>query len=533
MILPNSEQMRRIDTCAIDQFNLPGIVLMENAGVGTVQMMERLLGTLKSCFVPIFIGPGNNGGDGLVIARHLYQRKGFPLLIFLIKPEQLKGDSGSNYEIVQELSFDSVVLDDSEKIKSLPDHLYLRTQSQGQPAAIVDSIFGTGLDRELSGHYLEAVQQINGLSVRHNIPVISVDTPSGLNSNNGAVLGDCIKATATATYGYAKVGQVLPVSAQYTGDLQVIDIGIPADVLEQIEVTVNAIDSDDITVYADSLRREEDCHKGSNGHLLIIGGSTGKTGAALLSARGALRSGCGLVSICTPPNLNVVYQTAIAEAMTVVVETDDILSSADVDLIKSNLSDKNCIVMGPGIGQDPGTVELVLDLYHHAPQPIVIDADGLNALARNLGSLTAPAGPRILTPHPGEMARLTGLSAAAVQSDRFTALKKCFDQFGAAESELIIVLKGSGTLTSDGSSIWVNRTGNPAMASGGMGDVLSGIIGSLVCQGLTCFEAARFSAHLHGLSGDRLLAHTGVGYSASELADELSPTLTHISGDQR
>lgn len=533
MILPNSEQMRRIDTCAIDQFKIPGIVLMENAGVGTVLMMERLLGALRNCFVPIFIGPGNNGGDGLVIARHLYQRKGFPFLIFLVNPEQLKGDSGSNYAIVKELNIDSEVFDDSEKIKSLPDHLHQRTRSQGQPAAMVDSIFGTGLDRELSGHYLEAVQQINRLSDLHDLPVISVDTPSGLNSNNGAVLGDCIKARATATYGYAKVGQVLPASAPYTGDLHVIDIGIPTDVLEQIEVTVNAIDTDEVSVYTDSLRREEDCHKGSNGHLLVIGGSTGKSGAALLSARGALRSGCGLVSICTPPNINVVYQTAMAEAMTVVVETDDILTSADFELIRSSLSDKNCIVMGPGIGQDPGTVELVLDLYHHAPQPMVIDADGLNALACNLDKLRAPAGPRILTPHPGEMARLTGLSATEVQADRFTTLKKCFDQFRAAESELIIVLKGSGTLTSDGSTIWVNRTGNPAMASGGMGDVLSGVIGSLVCQGLTCYEAARFGTFLHGLSGDRLQEVAGVGFSASELADELPPTLTRIIGDQR
>lgn len=533
MILPNSEQMRRIDQCAIDQFKIPGIVLMENAGLGTVMLMERLLGNLSDCFIPIFIGPGNNGGDGLVMARHLYQRKAFPLLVFLIEPALLRGDSARNYAMVKELNLDSEVLSDSDRNQRLTEILQQRQQALGPPAVIVDAIFGTGLDRNLSGHFLEVVGQINALSKTHQIPVIAVDTPSGLNSNNGEVLGDCIRATATATYGFAKVGQVLPGSGQFTGELQVIDIGIPDRVLQQVEVTVAAIDANNIEVYKDSLQRQLECHKGSNGHLLIVGGSTGKTGAALLAARGAIRCGCGLVSLCTPANLNVIYQSSIAEAMTVVVQTEDLLSSADLDIIKSNLNGKTCVVVGPGIGQDPGTVELVLELYHSSPLPMVIDADGLNSLALKRDDLKVPAGPRILTPHPGEMARLIGMSASEVQADRFAALQRCFNQFKAADSELIIVLKGSGTLTSDGSSVWVNRSGNPSMATGGIGDVLSGVIGSLVCQGLDCYKAARFGAFLHGCSGDRLQERTGVGFSASELADELSPTLTRIIGEQR
>ena len=230
MLLPNSEQMRRIDQCAINEFKIPGIVLMENAGAGTVHFLEQRFGSLADRLFPIFIGPGNNGGDGLVIARHLHQRKAFPLVVFLIKPERLKGDSSTNLAIVKTLGFETLICTDSRRLLEVSQTIDRLSVSHGPPAALVDSIFGTGLDRSIEGRFAEAIELINTLSSSRYIPIVAVDTPSGLCSDSGDVLGCCIKAQATATYGYAKFGQVQPGSRSLVGDLQVIDIGIPPEV---------------------------------------------------------------------------------------------------------------------------------------------------------------------------------------------------------------------------------------------------------------------------------------------------------------
>lgn len=528
MLLPNAEQMRHIDRCAINEFKIPGIVLMENAGLGTVLYMERLLGELTGGLFPIFIGPGNNGGDGLVIARHLHQRKALPLLVFVVDPDRLTGDSATNLAIVEKLGLHSIICTDSLSLKEVNRTLERLAPITGGPVALIDSIFGTGLDRPIEGHFHAAVELLNSLSVSRNIPILAVDTPSGLCSDSGRILGCCVKARATATYGFAKIGQVQSDSGPLVGSLEVIDIGLPPEVLQRVQVRVAAIDHNDHPELRSLLQRPSNSHKGSFGHLLILGGSPGKTGAALLAARGALRSGCGLVSICAPSELNTIYETALPEAMSAVLESPSHISIKDKEAIVAELSDKTCAVVGPGIGQLTETAELVIELYRHLPIPMVLDADALNILARHKSDPPIPRGPRIFTPHPGEMARLLGSSTEKVQRDRRSALAACFKQFKTPDSELIIVLKGNMSLTTDGSSVWLNRTGNPAMATGGMGDVLGGLIGSLLCQGLGMLDAARFGVYLHGLCGDLLHERTGVGFSASELADQLSPILAEI-----
>ena len=528
MILPNSEQMRMIDQCAINEFNIPGIVLMENAGAGTVILMERLLGSLAGGLFPIFIGPGNNGGDGLVIARHLYQRKAVPLLVFLVEPGRLKGDSGANLEIVKKLDIESLIYTKPNSLHEVVGIIDRLALSHGPPVALIDSLFGTGLDRTVKGRYSEAIALINNLGLARKVPIVAVDTPSGLSSDSGQILGSAIKADITATYGYAKIGQVLPSGQSLIGDLHVVDIGIPPQVLERVKVDKAAVDRLDHPALSKCLQRTTDSHKGNFGHLCIVGGSAGKTGAALLAARGALRSGSGLVTVCTPKELNSIYESALPEAMTAVVDGTDFLSIDSRDAIFEHLADKTCVVLGPGIGQHQKTAELVLELYHQLSIPMVVDADALNILGHRREDLSAPSGPRILTPHPGEMARLIGLTTAQVQADRETALHTCFEGFETVGSELIIILKGSGTLTTDGAMIWVNLTGNSSMAAGGMGDVLSGLIGSLICQGMNILDAARYAAYLHGYSGDRLQHKGGVGFSASELADELPQVLADV-----
>ena len=528
MILPNAEQMRQIDQCAINEFKIPGIVLMENAGAGTVSYMERLLGDLAHGLFPIFIGPGNNGGDGLVIARHLHQRKAVPLLVFLVEPTRLKGDSATNLAIVKELGLSSLICTDSPGLQQVARTIDRLAPTHGGPVALIDAIFGTGLDRNIRGHFFDAIELINSLSSSRKIPIVAVDTPSGLCSETGKALGCCIKASTTATYGFAKIGQVQPASLPLVGTLEVIDICIPPEVLERVPVSAAAIDHIDHHELRGLLNRAVDSHKGNFGHLFILGGSPGKTGAALLAARGALRSGCGLVSICAPAGLNTIYESALPEAMTAVVKSQNFISIEDKTDILAQLGDKNCAVVGPGIGQQAETAELIVELYQQLAIPMVIDADALNILAHFKDVLPTPGGPRIFTPHPGEMARLLGSSTEKVQGDRRAALADCLKQFKAPDSELIIVLKGNGSLTTNGSKVWLNLTGNPAMATGGMGDVLSGLIGSLICQGLDALDAARYGVYLHGLCGDMLDKRTGVGFTASELADQLAPVLVEI-----
>ncbi len=533
MILVNAKQMREIDQCAINRFHIPGIVLMENAGLGTVLKMEHRLGSLRKQLIPIFIGPGNNGGDGLVIARHLQQRAAIPFPIYLVEPHRLKGDSGVNQRIVEQTGIEGIVCISESAVEELPNTILQLEKRYGKAAALVDSIFGTGLDRAIEGHFQAAVSLINNLSAAHAIPVVAVDTPSGLNSNDGTIFNTCIRASLTATYGYVKTGQALPESTLYTGELQVIDIGLPAGVLNHVPVDTAAIDRHNCQSFTRQLRRDTGSHKGSFGHLLIIAGSAGKTGAAILAAKGALRSGCGLISVCAPQHLNTIYETALTEAMSIVLESPDYLSINDLEPISEHLRGKDCVVLGPGIGQREETADLVVELYNRVSHPMLIDADALNILAARKKQLQLPPGPRILTPHPGEMARLLDLSSAEVQADRFAALHACFEQFKAPEAELIIVLKGSGTLITDGSTIWLNRTGNPAMAGGGMGDILTGLIGSLICQKLSCTAAAVFGTYLHGFSGDRLQKRMGVGFGAADLADDLPLTLKKLSRKPR
>ncbi len=533
MILVNAAQMREIDQCAISRFQIPGIVLMENAGLGTVQVMERHLGSLNQKLIPIFVGPGNNGGDGLVIGRHLLQRNALPFLVYLVDPHRLKGDSGINQKIVEQLGIEYTVCTSESAVDGLPGLIQQLENRYGPVAALVDSIFGTGLDRDIEDHFGAAVKLINSTGSVRKIPIVAVDTPSGLSSDNGTIYKIAVRASLTATFGYLKIGQALPGSAPYTGELQLIDIGLPADVLNHVSVNTAAIDRGDCRSFTDPLRRDSGCHKGTSGHLLVIAGSPGKTGAAILAARGALKSGCGLISVCAPARLNSIYEIALTEPMSIVLDSPDHLSIDDLPAIDDHLRGKGCVVLGPGIGLQQQTAELVVALYNSVKEPMVIDADALTILATHRKQLQPPPGPRILTPHPGEMARLIGLSSAAVQADRFNALSTCYHQFKTSEAELLIVLKGSGTLITDGSTTWLNRTGNPAMASGGMGDVLSGLIGSLVCQGLSCSAAAGFGAFLHGFCGDRLQEKTGVGFSAADLADDLSNGLQRLTKETR
>lgn len=508
MKLVTAEQMRNLDSTAINELGIPGIVLMENSGRGTVEIVNRQFGSLAGKVVSIFVGPGNNGGDGLVMARFLHQERSRPQVFLLVDPDKLQGDASTNLAVVRKLPIPVYPLQSDDDFINAEEHLV-------RSRIVVDAIFGTGLKREVSGFFAKAIRRINSFTC----PVVSVDIPSGLDSDTGQPLGICVQADLTATYGLAKPGQVVYPGVQYTGILEVVDIGIPPEMVQRADIRLELLDKRDVSQWVP--QRQAADHKGVFGHLLVLAGSAGKTGAAILAGQGALRSGTGLVTFCVPQQLNTIFETAMLEAMTIPLPKSlhGRLSIEDHDLIEQAVYGKQAIIVGPGIGVEEETAELAAKLYQEVLLPMVVDADGLNILAAHKGIINSPGGPRILTPHPGEMARLLDATAKDVQEDRLQSASLL-----AKENNVYVVLKGAGTVIADPDGhIAINPTGNPGMAAGGMGDVLSGIIGGLLAQGLSPWQAACLAVYAHGLAGDILAEETGVGfgYLAAELANRL------------
>lgn len=518
MQLATAAQMREIDRRTIEEIGIPGMVLMENAGRATVDLMEQTFGPVKGKTVCIFAGPGNNGGDGLVIARTVHGLGGFPFVFFLLDPEQLRGDAGQNFAILKRLRLPFQFLDLSEKMVTLIDTVL--TLNRMHPMhSLVDALFGTGLEREISAPFLDAVNCLNILRSRHGLPVVSVDIPSGLHSDTGAVLGQAVRADLTVTYGLAKPGHYHH-GGDRVGHLHRVDIGIPAKVVTQMHLNGSVLDRG----LAGRIRtREQAAHKGSNGHLLILAGSEGKTGAALLCGRGALHSGAGLVTFAVPADLNPIFETALAESMSApLAESRKYCSIADYDQIAALARGKDGLVLGPGLGTEETTARLILRLYSENSLPQVVDADALTILAAHPEVLRKPAGPRIFTPHPGEMARLLGTAIEAIQADRLKAAGWLAAEAAADWPPMITVLKGAGTVVAAADGRWaINTSGNPGMGAGGMGDVLSGIIGSLLVQGYAPWDAACLGVHLHGLAADSLAVASPYGFTASEVAHAL------------
>ena len=511
MRLVTAAEMQALDSRAINELGIPGIVLMENAGRLTTEALVGHYGNPRAKTVTIFAGPGNNGGDGLVIARHLHQKGCNVRIYFLVSADKLKGDAAANLKIIKHLDISCEEILNSntaEKIKL--------DNSQ----VVVDALFGTGLKREIHGHFATIIEQIN----QCGRPIVSVDIPSGLNSDNGQILGSAVRADLTVTYGQAKLGQFCHPGTELCGRLEIVDIGIPPRLTDEAEIRAEALTS----AVNDFLpRRPQAGHKGTFGHVLAVAGSSGKTGAALLSVKAALRSGTGLVSLCVPRSLNCIFETSLPEAMTIpLTETEKhILTVENGKAIQEAAQDKKAIILGPGLGTHPKTIALVRDLYRRLKQPMVVDADALNSLAM-IQKMENASGERILTPHPGEMARLIGRSTREIQADRVNKARDF-----AVSHQVYTILKGAGTVIAgpDG-KIAINQTGNPGLATGGSGDVLAGLVAGLLAQGLSPWQAACLGVYLHGLAADQLVARLGInsGFLAGELADELPAAMAQI-----
>ncbi|MFQ5349179.1 MAG: NAD(P)H-hydrate dehydratase, partial [Thermoanaerobaculia bacterium] len=376
---------------------------------------------------------------------------------------------------------------------------------------VVDALFGTGLSRPLEGRVAELVEAVNGLAV----PRLAVDLPSGLSGGSAEIPGPHLEAELTVTFAAPKLAHILPPAAESVGEVVVADLGIPPELVERAAGDLYLLQAGELAPLL--MPRPVDGHKGDFGHVLIFAGGTGKAGAAILAARGAVRGGAGLVTVAVPAPILPEVDGGSLESMTLPLDVEDAgLAPAAADQLLAAADGKDCLALGPGLGLEPSTVDVVRRVCRETSLPLVIDADGLNAFAGEPQALAARAAPTVLTPHPGELARLLGVDTAEVVGDRLDAARRT-----AVAARALVVLKGHQSLVAgDDGRIWVNSTGNPGMATGGSGDVLTGILAALVGQGYELPAAAQLGVYLHGLAGD--LAVETIGMTALAADDLVS-----------
>lgn len=509
MNLVTAAEMRDLDQQATARFGIPGLLLMENAGLSIVkEVLSRFLPEPETKRVLILAGPGNNGGDGLVVGRHLHNLGVKVQIVLTAEPSSYRGDAAVNLSIVRLMGIDCRVLE--------ADRFDRLSQLLREADLVIDALFGTGF-RGVPGEPLASLIRMVNLSGK---PVVAVDLPSGMEADSGRVAGDCIRAVLTVTMGLPKVGLYLEPGASYTGEVVVGDISFPPE-LRCYDSGYHLLDRD---MAADSLPpRLPEHHKGSYGHVVVIGGTRGYTGAAVLAGNAALRSGAGLVTVVVPASLYPIAATKLTEVMTrPAPEADGGFAADALKDLDELLGKATVLAVGPGLGQHPETGRFLKDLLRKIGLPVVIDADALNLLARERGvledqSLLERRKNWILTPHPGEMARLMGTSIEEVQSDRLGLARQASRNWWVT-----VVLKGAKTVIASTAETMINPTGNPGLASGGTGDVLTGLIAGLVAQGLSPARAAGVGAYVHGLAADRIAARKGMpGLAAGDLLEEI------------
>jgi len=488
MKVANAEEMQELDRKAIEIYRIPGMILMENAGRGAAEAISSAFPEIRKKKIAIIAGKGNNGGDGFVIARYLLNQGVSVKVYLLTDPKGLRGDAEANFNIFQRMKGEII------SVPSSKDYVKVRKDLE-KFDVLVDGIFGTGLDAEVRGYYREVIDHLNTLQR----PIVSIDIPSGLDADTGKPLGTAIRASLTITFGLPKVGLLIPPGPDFVGEVKVIDIGIPKKLVEEEKIPTYLLEKNRIEEWL-SIPRNPNTHKGDYGHLLVIAGSVGKTGAAAMACQAALRMGAGLVTLAIPKSLNSIMEVKLTEVMTEPLpETPkQTLSLRAFSTLVRLCENKRAVIIGPGLGTFKETQSLVLKLIKALDLPIVLDADGLTALATQPKILPMTNRSLILTPHPGEMARLIRSQVKEVLDDRI-GLSRNFSQ----SQHVHLVLKGHPTLISTPKGeVFINPTGNPGMASGGTGDVLTGMIGGLVCQGFDILSSVQIAVYLHGMAGD-------------------------------
>lgn len=528
-------EMADLDRAVIEGLGIPGMVLMETAARGVFRTALEILSSEYGPTVPlplgflsnhddddcnchpelparyvlpgrvikVFCGRGNNGGDGLAVARMLDSVGAEVEIVLVCKGESLTGDARTNYELAKKLEIP--IIEDAEG-----EELFVEPECD----LVIDALLGTGIEGAARGKIAEAIEEINDAPC----PILSIDIPSGVEGSTGRALGPAVSAQATATMAALKRGLVFSPGRELAGEVSIVDIGTPSTIMDKFTPNLWRVEPDDIFERLPS--RQEDTHKGECGRVFIIAGSPGLTGAACMSAEACVRSGAGLVVLGIPASLNPVAEVKLTEAMSLPLPENGAgtLAADAYSEIEERLKWATACAVGPGISRSKETLELARKIIRQLKLPVVIDADGLFALAEEPESLKNLPEKSILTPHIGEFARLVGKSTDEVKDNRVEIARE-----KAVEWKSVVLLKGSPTIVaSPEGRVYVNSTGNPGMATGGVGDVLTGVLAALLGAGVEPVDAAIVGAYIHGLAGDMAAGEKGMfGMSAVDLSAKL------------
>ncbi len=519
MKLLSAAQSRELDRLSQEKYGVASYALMTRAGEAVAAAALSRWPQARRDGVLVIAGKGNNGGDGMVAARALLAEHVAVRAVLLVHAADLKGDAARAH---------SEFVSAGGSVVEALDAAGLEAAMGARAGVVVDAVFGTGLNAEVRGLPRLAIEAINR-AADAGARVVAVDIASGVNSDTGAVMGAAVRAALTVSFGFAKFGHVSYPGAGFCGELEVAEIGFAPAAIGEIAPRGMLLETAEMRALL--APRAADSHKGDYGHVMVVAGSRGKSGAAILAARGALRMGAGLVTAAIPESIAGIVAAGQAEMMTEpVADRDGHFDGQHAPGVLARLVEgKDALVVGPGIGQSDDTRALLEWLIAEGVgpnRPMLIDADGLNVVAQaGAAALRRARGPLVLTPHPGEAARLLGTNIAAVNADRISAVRRLAELTGAG-----VLLKGARTVIAGaGGETYVNGSGNPGMATPGMGDALSGIIGALLGQGMAPLDALAFGAFVHGWAADRLAARIGpVGYLAGDLADELPAALAAL-----
>ncbi len=518
MRLLKSKEMAEIDREAIETLGIPGVVLMENASRGVAEVIYRYT---DGSSVLVICGRGNNGGDGIAAARHLYNLGYDVEVVLTANPEKLKGDARKNYDVLSKLPVPVHVIESEERLLELYPLIK-------ESSVIVDALFGTGLNKPLEGFYKDVVELIND----SNRTVVSVDIPSGLSGDTGEVIGPHVRADITVTFAFPKIAHVMPPACYSTGKLFVVDISIPEDIPFLLGPQRFILTLDEVALTLPE--REIMSHKYTYGHVAVIGGSIGKTGAPSMAAEAVLRTGGGLSTVIVPKSLNQIFETKLTEVMSIPVN-DDGKGYFGIENLNSVLEiiergKFSAVVIGPGLGNNPETYEFVREFVKECKLPMVIDADGINALSESPEVLKLKENPVIITPHIGEFSRISKLSKEEILKEPF----KSAEEFSKKFSTTVVLKSGRTVVSTPNGKTYVNVIGNPGMATAGTGDVLSGVIGALLGMGIDEEDSAKFGVFLHSLSGDLAAEElTEESLKACDLIDYLPKAMKRIKELER
>ena len=490
MKILTADQMRNIDRRAIERFGVPSIVLMENAAIAVVDAIFAHYPSSER--VAIVCGIGQNGGDGFAVARHLENRGIVPIVIIAGDRGKIADDSRTNLLICERLGIPIYEVRGDDDIETALAHA-------ADADLLVDALFGTGLNRAPSGIYADVIRGIAEL----RIPVLAIDLPSGANASSGEPFDPCVQAEVTVTFAAPKLCHIFEPAALYCGEVIVADISIPDLAVEEEAVALALITPKSIQPHV--APRLAATHKGTYGHVAITAGSPGRSGAAVMCARGAIRAGAGLVTVMTDPETAKLVHAGCIEAMT--------YSGA-----AGAAPHYTAALIGPGLADNNDSYAAIREQVAAIDLPLIIDASALNAFASRANEINPRGLPRVITPHPGELARVLGTDTKAIGADRIGAAREA-----ARACNCVVVLKGHQTLVAEPDGhVFVNPTGNPGMATGGMGDVLSGVVAALLARGVDPADAACTAVFLHGLAGDILKEEIGdIGLTATEVADRI------------